>query len=275
MAVPIQSQITNPITGVFGNGQMQVFSSSGTWNVPPGVAKVRVRLWGAGANYCGQSSYYSGGGGGGFALKTIYELTGISSIPVTVGAGNNYIASGVTTSGFQAGTSSFGSYCSATGGITGSNVNNNNNGGIGIGGDINYAGGKAGYGSGSSYGAGGGCGSLIGTGGNGSSTTPGGSSNGGGGGGMGYSSGTGYSAGGGFMTSGGIAYAASSVLPNASIQPFSIDFIGTGGGGAINQAGVNGGGGGYSGAGGFPGGGSGYGASTDGLSAGGLVIVEW
>ena len=103
MTVPIQSQIFNPITGVFGTGQMQFFGpgQSGTWTVPAGVGKVRVRLFGAGA---GQS-----GGGGGFALKTIYDLSGVTSVAVTVGAGVN--GSG--------GTSSFGSYVSASGGVGG------------------------------------------------------------------------------------------------------------------------------------------------------------
>lgn len=276
MSVPIQSQISNPITGVFGNGQMQMFTTSGTWNVPPGVGKVRVRMWGAGANYCGQGSYYGGGGGGGFALKTIYDLTGVTSIAVVVGAGNNYVPSGATTTGFQAGTSSFGIYCSATGGICGA-TSNVNNGGVGVGGDINNSGGRGGYGAAASTGGGGGSASLIGGGANASTASPG-PSTGGAGAGMG-SSAQNSPASGGFMTTGGVASTSTSfysTMPTASIQPFSIDFIGTGGGGSLNQGGVNGGGGGYSGSGGgFPGGGSGYGSPSDVVSAGGLVIVEW
>ena len=276
MAVPIQSQISNPITGVFGIGQMQIFSASGTWYVPPGVARVRVRMWGAGANYCGQGSYYGGGGGGGFALKTIYDLTGVTSVAVTVGAGNSYVPSGATASGFQAGTSSFGSYCSATGGICGA-TSNSNNGGIGIGGDINNSGGKGGFGGGSSNGGGGGSASLIGGGANSSTASPGPSA---GGAGAGYgSTSSNAPASGGFMTTGGVSSTSTSfysTMPTASIQPFSIDFIGTGGGGGLYQGGVNGGGGGQGGTGGgFPGGGSAYGSPSDVSSAGGLVIVEW
>ena len=276
MAVPIQSQIYNPITGVFGNGQMQIFSASGTWTKPPGVAKVRVRMWGAGANYCGQGSYYAGGGGGGFALKAIYDLTGVTSVAVTVGAGNNYVPSGATAAGFQAGTSSFGSYCSATGGITGA-TSNANNGGTGVGGDINNSGGKGGFGGGSSNGGGGGSASLIGGGANSSTASPGPSA---GGAGAGYgSTSSNAPASGGFMTTGGVSSTSTSfysTMPTASIQPFSIDFIGTGGGGGLYQGGVNGGGGGQGGTGGgFPGGGSAYGSPSDVSSAGGLVIVEW
>ena len=276
MAVPIQSQISNPITGVFGNGQMQIFSASGTWTVPPGVAKVRVRMWGAGGSAGNQASYYSGGGGGGFALKAIYELTGITSIPVTVGVGIINIQSGSTSTGFRAGTSSFGSYCSATGGLTGI-TSDNALGGVGVGGDINNTGGKGGWGGATSSGGGGGSASLIGGGGNAGASAPGNSSTGGAGAGWGSST-QNNPASGGFMTIGGIAGTTTtyySVMPTASNQPFSIDFIGTGGGGGYYQYGVNGGGGGNTQHGGFPGGGSAYGSPSSVLSAGGLVIVEW
>jgi hypothetical protein len=79
------------------------------------------------------------------------------------------------------------------------------------------------------------------------------------------------------MTTGGVCSNTTtffSTSPTASIQPFSIDFIGTGGGGGLAQSGVNGGGGGHSAGGGFPGGGTAYGGPTA-ISTGGLVIVEW
>jgi hypothetical protein len=273
----IQSQINNPITGVFGTGQVQLFSSSGTWFVPAGVTKVRVRMWGAGASSGNQSSYYSGGGGGGFALKTIYDLIGVTSVPISVGAGI-ISPSTATTAGFQAGTSSFGSYCSATGGTTSITTTDGAVGGSGIGGDINNSGGKAGWGGGSSVGGGGGSASLFGNGGNGTVNTPNPST---GGAGAGWGSSTTNNFGGnGFLTTGGIFNTTTTyyaVQPTASTQPFSIDFIGTGGGGGTYQNGVNGGGGGYTFYGGFPGGGNAYGATSPStnLSAGGLVIVEW
>lgn len=107
MAIPIQSQIYNPISGVFGTGQMQFFGPNSTatsWSVPAGIGKVRARCWGGS----------TGTNSGGFAIKSIYDLTGVSTIPIIVSTG----------------TCSFGSYVSSTGGSS-SGV------GTGVGGDIN------------------------------------------------------------------------------------------------------------------------------------------
>ena len=97
MAFPTPNFVANslPGTGVFGNGQVQVFGVSGTFVVPPGVNNVRVRLWGGGGG--------ANGAGGGFALKTIYNLAGlgVTSVAVTVGAAGSY-------SSGSGGTSSFG-----------------------------------------------------------------------------------------------------------------------------------------------------------------------
>ena len=51
MGAPIVSQIYNPVSGVFGTGQMRIFGSggSGSWIVPAGVNRVRARCFGAGA----------------------------------------------------------------------------------------------------------------------------------------------------------------------------------------------------------------------------------
>lgn len=251
MTTLIQSQIVNPVTGVFGTGQMQIFGKgmSGSWIVPDGIGKVRVRCFGSGGS--------NGGGGGGFALKTIYDLTGVTSIPVTVGE---------TTSTSSAGaSSSFGSYCSATGGAqTGSGQQA---GGVGVGGDINASGGKGQVGNG-----GGGVGSLFGEGGWGATTSgesgrPGGSGGGGG-------SSASCVGGPGLTGSGGAGYYTNGAptLPTSGLFNFSIDFIGTGGGGTLNQAGINGGGGGsISADGGYPGGGGG----SSGRGGAGMVIVEW
>lgn len=240
MAVPSVSQIYNPVTGVFGTGQMQFFSSSGSWTVPSGINKVRVRLWGGGSG--------SNGSGGGFALRIIWDLTGVVAVAVTVGGAG--------------GTSSFGSYVSATGGASSGGAV-----GAGSGGDINYAGGQ-GNTTGNS---GGGAASLFGNGGD----VPTAVSQAGGNG----ASGSGVStilfqAGNGFLGQGGqVSNAATAVysMPTSGMESaFSIDFIGTGGGGAGGQSGVNGGGGGGgNSAGGFPGGGGGSWGSS------GLVIVEW
>jgi len=253
MAIQEIAQAFNPITGVFGTGQVQFFSASGTWSVPPGIGKVRARVWGGGGTQCGS--------GGGFSLKAIYDLTGVTSVAVTVGG--------------AAGTSSFGAYCSATGG--------GNIGGVvgaGSGGDINYSGGL-----GTNNGGGGGVASLFGNGGAGAISAAANGGNGGSGGGAGGTAAPGnpIAAGNGFLGSGGLHNAATSpnlgyYVPTSGLLPvFSIDFIGTGGGGAFLQPATNGGGGGGSGGtgpyGGFPGGGGGVSAASYGGN--GLVIVEW
>ena len=131
MAFPIQNAIqSNPVTGVFGNGQIQMFPQSGTFIVPIGVSKVRARIWGGGGA--------NTGGGGGFAMKVCNVVEG-SSIAVTVGDGSQ--------------ASSFGAFVSATAGVTSSA------GGIGVGGDVNYQGGTGGT-------AGGGAANVFGNGGN-------------------------------------------------------------------------------------------------------------
>lgn len=91
---------------------------------------------GSGSRNNGDSG--SGGGGGGAALKTL-SLSGIATVSVTVGAGGVPQASGVTTGG-EGGTSSFGAYCSATGGAGGIGAGGGGEGGIGTGGDVNLQG---------------------------------------------------------------------------------------------------------------------------------------
>ena len=251
MAIQTISTAYNPISGVFGTGQVQIFAATGnsTWTVPPGIGKVRARVWGGGG--------YNLGCGGGFSLKAVYDLTGVTSVAITVGTGGT---SGTTTGG----TSSFGSYCSATGGTTGSSTV-----GFGTGGDINYQGGRGGT-------VAAGVASIFGPG-NGELSATNGATGGAGQG----SSAISVMAAGGFLGIGGITSGpvsgAVSQLPTSGLGQFSIDYIGTGGGGGTGQNGINGGGGGVQGAvatapqGGIPGGAGG----TTGNGGQGLVIVEW
>lgn len=233
MNIPmVANYSTNPISGTFGTGNVKFFSSSGTWTVPAGIGKVRARIWGGGAY---------GGGGGGFSLITVYNLYGVTSIPITVGSG------GASSSSSTGGTSSFGSYASATGGLSGSG-----GGGTGINGDINSTGGGV---------AGGGVASIYG---NGGATTT--ALNQGGAGSGGNSTGMA-----GFLMTGTVSSTYTTpVVPFTNT--FNLDWIGTGCGGSSVMPAVNGGGGGvtYT-SGSFPGGG-GY---SGGLGANGLVIVEW
>lgn len=127
MAIPVVTNIANPFTGTFGTGQVMVFANAGvpvTWNVPPGCQAVRVRLWSGGAS--GPNASLSGCGGG-FAMKTIYDISSVTNVVITVGRGGTF-------GQIYGETSSFGSFVSAVGATTSA-------GGYGVGGDVNYTGG--------------------------------------------------------------------------------------------------------------------------------------
>jgi hypothetical protein len=123
------------ITQSFAGGSGQVFTSSGTFTVPTGVSAVKVTCIGGGGNggNATVSSNYAaggGGGGGGTAIKYVTGLTAGGTVTVTVGA--------------VAGTSSFGAYCSATGGASAANASASATvggaGGTGSSGDLNITG---------------------------------------------------------------------------------------------------------------------------------------
>ena len=250
----IINRIYNPVSGFFGNGQIETWvgatASSGaqtsatfTWTVPAGVGAVRVRMWGGGG---------TNGGGGAFCLKTIYDLSGVTSVLVTVGFGGN----GTTITG---GTSSFGAYASATGG-----VGTGGAGGTATGGDINFSGGT---------GANAGAASIFGPGAAANASFPGAQGFGGAGATIAVTS---QSAGGSLLAQGGVNTLGSVIVtpagnPTSGLQKFSIDFIGTGGGSITNGNGINGSGGGANitgVTGGIPGGGGR-------LAGAGMVIVEY
>jgi hypothetical protein len=100
----------------FGSG-VQSFTNSGIFVVPERTTVVEVEVWGGGAgSFASVPNLASGGGsGGGYARKRVTNLIPGQAIPVTVGGGG---AAG-TVAGASAGpggSSSFGSYVSATGG---------------------------------------------------------------------------------------------------------------------------------------------------------------
>ena len=148
-------QSSTPV--VSGFTHLQVFTSSATWTVPAGVTKCKVTViggGGGGGNGGGDDVAFfgGGGGGGGTAIKILSSLT--STVSVTIGS--------------SGGTSSFGSYCSASGGGGGSNASGSGpgpagSGGNGSSGDLNITG-VSGFGGqggasalgGGSYGMGGG-----------------------------------------------------------------------------------------------------------------------
>ncbi len=137
-AVTINSQgnvkLNNPQAAlVFPDGSVQryapftrtnVFYQSTTWTVPNNVSWVKARVWGAGGggggNYVQGAS--GGGGGGGYSEEILFVTPG-SSIVVTVGqgglGGGNSSVSASANNGLSGGSSSFGTYLSATGGVGG------------------------------------------------------------------------------------------------------------------------------------------------------------
>ncbi len=126
----------------------------GTYTFTIPAPQVEVELWGAGSGSWASVSGIPGGGGsaGGYTRKRISGLTVGSTVTITVGQGGTAGISGVyPTAG---GATSFGSYCSASGGIvnpsnTLSNPASGNLGGSGSGGDINITGSDGAQGGGS------------------------------------------------------------------------------------------------------------------------------
>ena len=133
--------------GLYG---MQVFTSNGTWNRPTGVRYIKVQVQGGGG---GGSGHGESGGAGGYSERII-DVTGISSVSVTVSgeAGGTYYFG----RGGNGGSSSFGNYASASGG-RGANRNNSHCGGlsgVGSGGNLNiYTGGGRNHHQESGFGA--------------------------------------------------------------------------------------------------------------------------
>jgi hypothetical protein len=113
------------------------FAATGTWTKPAGCTKVIVKVVAGGG---GGSGHCESGGAGGYSEKVI-DVTAVASVAVTVGAGG--AATGYYAAAPQGGTSSFGAYCSATGGY-GANQNASHtggHGGVGSSGDVNFLGG--------------------------------------------------------------------------------------------------------------------------------------
>ena len=127
------------LAGGGGYASTQVFTSSGTWTKPSGIKLVRVVVTGGGGagkgNYANNSA---GGGGGGTAIKTI-DVTSISSVTVTIGAGGASSQDGGVAAP-SGSASSFGSHCSGGGGGGGNNWTAGGAGGSGSSGDVNIKG---------------------------------------------------------------------------------------------------------------------------------------
>jgi len=124
-----QSSVPNLLTYLgLGDGHgrlvnIQVFTSSGTYTKTAGAVKGRALVQGAGgagggsvANSGGYISAGHGGDAGSYGETGLIDLTGVTTVPVTVGAGGTGSPAGVGTNG---GSSSFGSYIVAPGGLGG------------------------------------------------------------------------------------------------------------------------------------------------------------
>jgi hypothetical protein len=167
-----RAQLLAALQAMALNRGVQVFSSSGTFTVPPNVTALDVEVWGGGGGTPGtvaSTQAVCGAAGGGYARKRITGLTPGSTIAVTVGAGGIAAAAGGTAG--IGGTSSFGAFCSATGGTNGQ-PSVIGIGGLGSGGDENiqgaygWADGASGFGGSGGFaprgGAGGGTGTTSG-----------------------------------------------------------------------------------------------------------------
>ena len=98
-----------------------IFTASGTFTVPTGVTSVKVTCvggGGGGGGYRDNGSGGGGGGGGGYAIKWVTGLTPAGTVTVTIGAAGGGVSSFSAQAG-TGGTTSFGTYCVATGGTGG------------------------------------------------------------------------------------------------------------------------------------------------------------
>lgn len=106
-----------------GNSSVQTFTANGTWTKPSSAQRVRVRLVGAGgsgggsaAAAAGLASKGGGGGGGCYAEKWFTASTLTTTVAVTIGLGPTGVSG---TAGTTGGTTSFGAFLTATGGLGG------------------------------------------------------------------------------------------------------------------------------------------------------------
>ena len=131
------TSLTTSPHGIYG---MQIWTSSGTWTRPSNVRYIKVQVQASGG---GASGHGESGGSGGYSER-ILNVTGISSVSISIsGEGSGTYYSGA---GGNAGGTSFGNYCSASGGY-GANRNNQHSGGlggVGSGGNLNMYGGGGG-----------------------------------------------------------------------------------------------------------------------------------
>jgi hypothetical protein len=147
---------TQSTAATAGNYIQQRYTSPATWTKAAGLKAVKITLVGGGGGGGGvrTANLYTGNGGGGGGGGGASLYLPAASIPgpvtVTVGAGGTggvpppSTPGVVYATGGTGGTTSFGPFCSATGGAGGNSQNNLpfGFGGAGTGGNINQIGGK-------------------------------------------------------------------------------------------------------------------------------------
>jgi hypothetical protein len=140
--------LPSAVTGTGGLRSMQVFSTAGTftdgWVKPANITTIKVYVTGSGGGGAGiggdqLDDMAEGGASGGTAIEII-DVTSVVSVTVIIGTGGS--GGGQDLNGGSGNTSSFGSYCTATGGGGGRTTGTGAycQPGIGSGGNINLKG---------------------------------------------------------------------------------------------------------------------------------------
>jgi hypothetical protein len=139
------NQLLDALRGLFAPN-IRSITATANFVVPSNVTRIRAKCWGGGGGGGGSLSGGAGsGGGGGGYTEGVFTVVPGASIFVTIGAGGNGAPSANPFGGQAGGTTSFGSFCSASGGSAGvgGNVNASStiaNGGSGFGGTLNFSG---------------------------------------------------------------------------------------------------------------------------------------
>ena len=147
-----QNQLLTALRTLFAAGLISITATQSIV-VPAGVTRMHVCAWGGGGGgggAFGQNSAGTGGAGGGYT-EGIFPVTPNASILVTVGKGGLGAPASNIYTAQAGGTTSFGSFCSATGGAAGLGGNLGYasgavTGGTGFGGNINLQGTQGGFG---------------------------------------------------------------------------------------------------------------------------------
>ena len=81
------STVAGPPGPPGGSGNVQTFTSPGTWNKPASGTIANVYMWGGGGGGGGYNNMNGGGGGGGYAEYNIPMTSLATTVSVTVGSG--------------------------------------------------------------------------------------------------------------------------------------------------------------------------------------------